>query len=283
MKISTFPKAKALPSSKEEKSKQAWYTSKPHLPQEVEIVTSDDLIEIVCNNAWSPSIFEGFRNQNNFKSTDFMVLDIDDGMTINEAESTVHKLDIACLCLPSTSHTEELHKFRLIFPLSRAVTNKPDFEETMRKLAEHFPADPACLGDSGRFFFGGRLVDGFWYDADLLVPSVAKKPEKTTVKPYDSKEVIVVAEDLEELVEQLYGEKRTKVPEPIAHFLGNAPDNLAGQWYHSSNSFLFTCGLLGLEQDTVTQIFFSLYPHEQLTQKMVDKMYLDGYSCREEL
>ena len=35
MKISIFPKAKALPESKEEKNKESWYASKPHAPVQV--------------------------------------------------------------------------------------------------------------------------------------------------------------------------------------------------------------------------------------------------------
>ncbi len=279
MKLSIFPKADALPSSKEEKSQQAWYTSKPHLPEVVEVRTSGELIDIVCQHAWSPSTFSSFRNQHNFMYTDFMVLDIDEGMTIEEAEKVVHKLDIATLCLPSTSHTEEEHRFRLIFPLSRSITTAEEFEATMFKLAEHFPADPACLGDQARFFFGGKKVDGFWYSADLLVPT------KAQVKPkmeFNTRASVIVGESLEELTEALYGEKREKVPEPVAYFLENAPNNLSGEWYMRSNSFLFTCGLLSLDHDRVAEVFFSLYPHDELTELTVYKMWNDGYTSRDE-
>jgi len=283
MKISIFPKAVALPSSKEEKTKEAWYTSKPHKAEIVEVRTHDDLIDILCNYAWSPSIFQDYRNQNGFISTDFMVLDIDDGMTIEESEAMVHKLDIACLCLPSTSHTDDTHRFRLIFPLGKTITTKAVFESTMRKLAEYFPADPACVGDTARFFFGAKMVAGFWYDSELLLPIVPQKPKNTVLKRYESKVSVVVGEGIEELTERLFGEKREKIPDCIAHFLENAPDNLAGQWYHSSNSFLFTCGLLGLDQDRVEEVFFSLYPYEELTEKVVAKMINDGYDSRDEM
>ena len=285
MKLSIFPKAKALPHSKEEKSKEAWYTSKPHLPEVIEVSTSEQLIETVCGNAWSPSIFESYRNQHNFISTDFMVLDIDSGMTIDEAEKMVHKLDIAALCLPSTSHTDDDHRFRLIFPLSRSITNKPDFEETMLKLAEDFPADPACIGDTARFFFGSKMVDGFWYDADLLVPTVAEKPKKLDTKVFDHRDNIVVGESIEELVEALYGEKRTKIPDNVAYFLENAHTGLAGEMYVRANSFLFTCGLLNLNIDRIKEVFYNLYQYDVSTkvEYMVDKIIEDGYEAREEI
>ncbi len=281
MKLSIFPKSKALP-SKEEKGREARFTSKPYLPELTEFSTHEELIELICNNAWSPSIFTEYRRQDGFISTDLMVLDIDDGMTIEEAEKVVHSLDIATLCIPSTSHSDEAHRFRLIFPLSKTISKVGVFEATMRKLAEVFPADPSCVGDTARFYFGGKLVDGFWYKASLLDPVVPEKPKKKVISHFEAKDTITVGEDLKERVEALYGESRTKVPEGIADFLQNAPDNLAGRWYAASNRFLFTCGLSGLDHERITEVFFSLYPHEELTEYKVDKMIMDGYTAREE-
>lgn len=282
MKLSIFPKAQALP-SKEDKGKQARFTSKPYLPELVEFETHDELIDIICSHAWSPSIFEEYRRQDGFISTDLMVLDIDEGMTIEEAEKVVHRLDIIALCVPSTSHSDDAHRFRLVFPLSRTIKKVDVFEATMRKLAEVFPADPACIGDQSRFYFGGKLVDGFWYaDGKLLEPVKPVRVAKATVERYNSREPVIVGETIEELVVSLFGAPRTKIPDCIAHFLENAPDNLSGQWYHSSNSFLFTCGLMGLEKDRITDVFFSLYPYEELTEKKVDAMIEDGYNAREE-
>ena len=51
MKISIFPKAKALPKSKEEKNKESKFTSKPHYPELVTVNDEDDLIEVLCNNS----------------------------------------------------------------------------------------------------------------------------------------------------------------------------------------------------------------------------------------
>lgn len=282
MKISIFPNCKALP-SKAEKAAQARFTSKPYLPEVKSITTIDDLIDVVCKFSWSPSLFTEYRRQDGFISTDFIVLDIDDGMLIEEAEEVVQSLDICSVCIPSTSHTEEAHRFRLIFPLAKTITKADVFAATMSKIAENFPADPACLNDTSRFFFGGHLVDGFFYDGPLLVPEkVVQKPKNSSVSVQNSRDNTFVAESVEELVTALYGEKRTKVPESIAYFLENAPDNLSGEWYTASNSFLFTCGLSGLDEDKVKEVFFSLYPHKELTEKKVDKMIQDGYNEREE-
>ena len=285
MKISIFPKAKALPNSKEEKAKEAWYTSKPHKAEILEIRTHDDLIEALCSNAWSPSIFQDYRNQNGFISTDFMVLDIDDGMTIEESESMVHKLDIACLCLPSTSHTDEAHRFRLIFPLGKTITTKTSFEATMRKLAEAFPADPSCIGDTARFFFGAKMVAGFWYDSNLLIPIVPEKPKNTVLKRYESKEAVSVGESIEELVESLFGEKREKIPDNIAYWLEECPNGLSGVWHNTCNSAIFTLGLMNIDQDIVEEVFRTIAPEDldQHDEYLLTRAWDDGNMARDEM
>ena len=280
MKLSIFPKTKALP-SKDEKGKEARFTSKPYLPEILEFATHEDLIEVICNHAWSPFIFEEYRSQDGFCSADVLAFDIDNGQTIEEAEAMVHKLDIAALCIPSTSHTDDAHRFRLIFPLAKTITKADAYKATYSKVAEYFSVDPACK-DVARFFFGGKLVDGFWYEGKLLEPVKPVRVVKAAVERYNSREAVVVGDSIEELVVALFGESRTKIPDCVAHFLENAPDNLDGQWYNSSNSFLFTCGLMGLDKDRITDVFFSLYPHEELTERKVAAMIEDGMNARED-
>ena len=242
------------------------------------------MIEVITKFAWSPSIFKEYRRQDGFISTDFAVLDIDEGMKIEEAEKIVHKLNITTLCLPSTSFTQENHRFRLIFPLAKTITNKDVFEATMRKIAEYFPADPSCVSDTARFYFGSTLVDGFYYESDLLEPVPPQKPRNSPKMDYDTRERVKVGESLEELVKALYGEPREKIPESIAYFLENAPDNLEGDWYRSSNSFLFTAALSGCEEDRIKDVFYSLYAHEvtDKVKRSVDKIIKEGYDVREE-
>ena len=83
MKLSIFPKGKALP-TKAEKAKEARFTSKPFTPDIVEIFTDKDLIDVITKYCWSPFIFKEFRREDNFISVDFLVYDIYKGQTIEE-------------------------------------------------------------------------------------------------------------------------------------------------------------------------------------------------------
>jgi len=283
MLISLFPNAKPLP-SKEEKGKEARFASKPHHPMVIKIETEDDLIGSITKNCWSPSVFNGYRSQANFVQTDLMVLDIDDGMTIEEAEKMVNNMGLAALCLPSTSHSDELHKFRLIFPLSSTINDVGRFKATMAYLAELFPADPACVGDTARFFFGCRMDAGFWSEGSLLIPIEAEKVEDSPESLFSSGDVIEVGESLEELVTALYGEKREKIPEQIHYFLENAHTGLAGEWHVCANSFLFTAAIQGCEYERIAEVFATVSPEEldKHDYYLLDRATNDGYSKRDE-
>lgn len=281
MKLSIFPEAKPLP-TQEEKKPESFKTSKPYKPEVREFRTEDDLIELVTEFAWSPMIFKEYRREDDFISTDILAFDIDKDMTIDEAEDIVKDLEVTCLCLPSTRHSEENHRFRLIFPLSRTITKLGDYKETYAKYAKYFPVDPQCH-DGARFYFGCTLEDGFFWEADLLKP-VREKTKKASEKHYDSSDIVEVGESIEELVEHLYGEKRKKIPESISYFLENAHTGLSGEMYARGNSFLFVCGLLNLEKDRINDVFYQLYPYEvtRRVRKSVDKIIQEGYDSREE-
>lgn len=285
MKLSIFTEANPLPKTKEEKRYNSFKVSKPYKPLTKEFNTTEELIDIITSYTWSPFVFKEYRLQDDFISVDVIAYDIDDGQKIEDVEKIIHKLDLICLCIPSTSFTPENHRFRIILPMSKTITDPDTYRATYAKYAEYFSVDPSCK-DLARYYFGGKLVDGFLYaEGKLLDPVAPEKPVNSPRIHRDSSDRVVVGETIEELVTALYGEPRDKVPEPIAYFLENAPnpDNLVGQWFHSSNSFLFTCGLLGLEQGRIEEVFFSLYPYEELTEEKVAKMIEDGYNSREDV
>ncbi len=282
MKLSIFTKPKALP-LKEEKASEARYTSNPYKPEVREFSTEDDLIELVTSYCWSPFIFNEYRKESDFISTDLLVFDIDEGETLQDAEKTVTELGLTCLALPTTSHTEEHHRFRLIFPISRTINDAEEYRATYAKYARNFNTDPACK-DVARMYFGSTSNAGFFIESELLTPIRPEKPENRPRKDYDQTERVTVDESLEGLVISLYGEPRDRISEGIAYFLENAPDNLAGEWFMRANSFLFSCALAGIEEKRIKSVFYSLYKYE-ITNKVkytVDKIIKEGYTEREE-
>lgn len=282
MKISVFPKAKAHPENKEEKRIHSYYASNPHSPDTVTIMNQDDLIEVIVNNTWSPIVYSEFRRESDFVTADVIGFDIDDGMRIDEAEKIVMKMNITCLCLPSTSHTDEHHKFRLIFPLSRTIRDIATYKATYAKLAENFPVDPQCK-DAARFYFGSKMVDGFWFEGELANP-IASKPVDSSVRALDNTIKVEVPEDLEGIIEALYGEKREKVPEQVVEWIIGLPTGLPGLWHSTCNTAIFTLGLQAVPFENVEAVFRELAPDvlDAHDESVLDRAYNDGYAARED-
>jgi hypothetical protein len=260
MKLTIYPNANYLPRSKEDKIALSKKVSNPNMPEVVNVNTEEDLIRIVTSTGWSPSIFSGFRHNENFVSADFMSLDVDSGLTIEEAEFRVQKLGVACLCLPSPSHKPELHKFRLIFPLAKTIYNPDDFDATWDWLHQQFPELDKQCSDYARWYCMSKMEDGFWQDGEFLVPK--KAPEKQSLS-FNLKETQVeVPEELSEIVKLLYGKERETIPEAVEFFLTNAHTGLSGMWMNALNSFTFSLALSGVDATLIEDVLVKIAPNE---------------------
>jgi hypothetical protein len=283
VQVSIFPKAKAHPKSKKEKVENSKYASSPFIPEVISFNNEEELMEVITKYAWSPMVFETYRRESDFIKTDLIAFDIDEGMTIDEAEQVVESLGLAALCMPSTSHSEKHHKFRLIFPLSRAIHNIDEYKETYMKLAEHFPVDPQCK-DACRFYFGSTDEDGFWIDGELYTPV---KPKSKLSEKFDRTKYadnIEVGEDIKEVVEFLYGTGKEKIPEQIDYFIKEAHTGLPGHWHNSANSFIFTLALQNVEFEKIAAVFEQLAPEalDAHDEYLLERAYKDGQSKRED-
>ena len=296
MRLSIFPHVKALPENREEKQREAKKTGvikdkktkeiiKEYIPEIVEIETDEDLLRCVTSYCWCPSVFTKTRDEEYFKSADFVALDFDGGITIEEVESRVSEAGYAALCVPSTSHTPEFHKFRLIFPLSRSITKLEVFRATILDLMEAFPeADPSCK-DGTRFFFGSRADDGFWLEGDLLDPVIPpEKPKKGSRRDFDSSIRVKVPLDKKDVITELYGEERESIPEVVDYFIDNAHTGIEGNWTNTLNSLVFTLSLQGIDFDTVYDFveYYAPDPLDSRDIKTIEKAYSDGEEARED-
>ena len=258
MKLSVYKKADYSAKSKEDKQALSRLASSPNIPETVQVNNIDSLISAVTSYAWSPSVFDGVRSNDNFVSTDFMAVDVDNGLTIEEAEKTVQKSGLSALCLPSSSHTPEAHRFRLVFPLAKTISSKRTFDDTWDYLLSLFPTlDPSC-SDFARYYIRSSMEDGFYQDGDFLLP-VENEVEKE--REYNMSDVQVeVTEDIAKTVEELYGKNRRTISESVAFFLKEAHTGLPGLWTNSLNSAVFSMALSGIDENSIWAICEQLAP-----------------------
>lgn len=284
MKLSIFPSAKPLPKGKDEKREEARYFSRPYLPEVVEIENDDQLIEIVTSFAYSPFVFKKARLQEDFLSTDFLVIDIDSGLTIPEAEKRVDELKVTCLCIVTTSHSPDAHRFRLIFPTSSTITNVDIFLASMKKLVETFPeADPSCVTDYARSYFSGTLDDGFWIESNLLEPTKVVEVETNQYGRHTVTDSIKVDLSIAEIVKELYNDDRKMIPEAVDLFIKEANTGFPGSWNINLNRCAFVLGLQNIELETVEDLisFLAPLPLDRNDQYTIKRAWNQGNDSRE--
>lgn len=284
MKISIFPEVTPHPRSKEEKVANSKYASKPHLPKTVYPETDEQLISYITSYAWSPSVFTGYRNNDNFISTDFMVLDIDSGLSLNSAEKRCENLRLCHLILPSPSYSPENEKYRLIFPLVETISNREVFDLTWDYLYSLFPEIDKQCSDYARFYFASRQANGVWGDGDFLMPI---KPVQKPVKfEYDYSQSFVPVEGYDDLsiLEKLYGAVPENIPQRVDHFLKLAHTGLPGEWIVSLNHCCFTLALQGVKEEIIWDVVESLAPEEldKRDKSTAGKAIKDGAKARQD-
>jgi len=261
MKISIYPLAKSIPKNKEEKRRESFKCSSPNVPVVIDVFSHEDLMSTLLHNAWSPSIFNGCRSNDNFISTDFMVLDIDQGLTINEASDRFFNLNLDHIIMPTASHTKENHRFRLVLPLAQTIADVQTFDSTWNYLKDIIPELDNHCSDVARFFFACREEDSvFFDDGELLEPVYL--PEQKTYDINDQITIPTIDMKDKDVLEILYDKIPKNIPESIHHFLINAESGMLGEWNGALNAATFTLALQGIHISNIITAFEKIAPYD---------------------
>lgn len=98
------------------------------------------------------------RNKDSWERQNLFVLDIDEGMTLEEAMEYDFICSHASFLHTTFNHKEGKHKFRIVFVSDRTVGTNEEFEMVVQWLFKNIPqADKACK-DRARLFFAGKQV-----------------------------------------------------------------------------------------------------------------------------
>lgn len=170
------------------------------LKEEVKIKSLTQLESLTREHDWSPYLFNRIdrvkpngepyklhRLKINFKETHFFAIDIDDGMTLKEAVKKFK--EIGCAGFINTSKSHGISKdgkpitdrFRIVFKLSRPITNAKEILGTFIDLKNYFPAmDDACK-DEARWFSKSKEKVLVVEEGALLEPSLPPIKETTSL------------------------------------------------------------------------------------------------------
>lgn len=125
-------------------------------------VNFDEIPNIVTQKLWSPFKFRGDqkteRSKNNFVSCQILVLDIDDGIRIEDAIAELEARNLTFIIGTTKSHQKEKNgkvcdRFRVILPLNTEITSEAEYLATWHKAKSIFPQIDNSCKDVARFYF----------------------------------------------------------------------------------------------------------------------------------
>lgn len=118
-----------------------------------------------CRGAWSPIVWEeGRRKKANFKSCDYLALDVDEGWPIEKMQDWLAGMKYLSIIGTTKSHQKEkktaagvvkppCDRYRVVIPFERTIVGQDEYEFNMEEIVSSLePADESCK-DAGRLFF----------------------------------------------------------------------------------------------------------------------------------
>lgn len=116
--------------------------------------------------AYSYQFYGEVRKSENFKATDIVSVDVDKGMTIEEALSNPIVSHYCSLLYTTPRHTPDRHRFRLVFVLPRTVTDPKEIRAVSRALTRRLTGDMSAT-DAARFFHGSYNSEPQIFDREI--------------------------------------------------------------------------------------------------------------------
>lgn len=264
MKVTVFPKCKAHPSCKEEKQSNAEKFSK--FGETRDILNDNDLFNVITNFTWSPNVYkDSVRSEENFQYCEFLAIDVDDGLTIEDTKERLQNLKLYSFIAPSVSHTDEHHKFRVIFPLVKKITNKDEYKRTWEYVYKHyFPELDVKCSDLARFYFGCLDYEAYVIEGDLLEPKQQPREPRNMRYFRGLQKRMVRTETFKnkDILMLLYKDVPSTIPASVDYFFKNAHTGMEGEWICSLNSAVYTLSLQKVKEDDIMTAIEMVAPND---------------------
>lgn len=114
----------------------------------------------------APFLFTGRKNQEHWLGAELLFIDVDEGLNLQE----VIQMETTQQCLfiyTSPSHTEEHHRYRVVFSLPSFERSINAYRCILEKLIEVYKADTSC-SDPAKHYFGNTNAL-FWQPKEGFV------------------------------------------------------------------------------------------------------------------
>ena len=179
-----------------------------------EEISYKDLPKVLTSHNYSPIIWkEGKRESSNFDYATGFVVDIDSGMTIEEAEQLLQSKKLNYILITSKSHSTEKNKFHILLPFNRKIKTLNNYQTTVSGIINDlFPKSDQRVTDGGRFIFGSpedAYCSSRFESGSADIETLISKSKKESPKPirvpdaWDSQLKVKLVDGSEVLAESL--------------------------------------------------------------------------------
>jgi hypothetical protein len=142
-------------------------------------ITIENLAEnMVYGATFKPGVLQGGQKAKNWAQQQLFGLDFDDGFQIDEAYNKVVSLGLVPVFMYTTfNHTEEHHKFRMIFCNDKVITDGDTRDKLQATLMGVIGGVDAVCFNRDRMFYGGKghVVLHPDYEARINAEAVIEK------------------------------------------------------------------------------------------------------------
>lgn len=151
-------------------------------------VTIEELAGAIASGfAFCAQMKGGTRKATNFKQCGFLAVDIDDGLPIERIETIDIVNSSATMIYTTASHTEEAHRYRIVFALEEPITDRREYTAALRSLALRTSGDKVAT-DPARIFYGNDNADVTIADRGLSREQVRELIDQSFNAPKDDKQ-----------------------------------------------------------------------------------------------
>jgi putative DNA primase/helicase len=162
----------------------------------VDFFATDQLVELCKQNHYSPHQFEnGVRNSKSYLKSECIIVDFDDGLTIEEAKNRFKGIYYFLITSkshqtvkPKKEHLGKVDRFHVIFPLETPITNPNEYvgwkKHPLFRESDPLPWNAAsAIWASPMEAIHYHNVDGHFLDSKHSVPETVspKQPTPTLI------------------------------------------------------------------------------------------------------
>ena len=162
-----------------------------------EITIAEFIQHIEKGHPFAHRFSGGRKDSSHFISADVLVADIDKNYTLNEACNNDFVRKYASFIYTTPNHTEQAHRFRIVFTLNRRIFDADSYFCAEDALSDYVPLDPSTKSCAQCFYGneGAHIIRFNESIPDDVITSLVNKGKSKKYQPLNTKHTASISGD----------------------------------------------------------------------------------------